>query len=371
MSASGNILVVTADAEFAAHVLPPLVFSGHTPNRVTTRADAIDAYRQVPPDLVLLDSLLPDGNGLDTCRQLIGAYGEECAPIIFVAADPVPVEIAAAFDAGAADYLAKTSTADEMTGRLRSHLQNHILMKQQKSMVDQLTRASVAKNRFIGMAAHDMRNPLVSIRGFAEFLMDGTVGPMPPVQLALVSIIQGTSNLMIKTLNELLDVATIEAGQLKLQTGDHSLVDIVTKSISQSKIEARKKRSRIDFSPPTDPVLLHADGDKIKQVVDNLLSNAIKFSPPASTITVEVTLSPETKDCRIVVRDQGPGVSEQLRTQLAQSSGPITSDSTGEKSAGLGLIISRNIVAAHQGRITAENTEPKGCNFAVTLPLTA
>jgi two-component system, sensor histidine kinase and response regulator len=372
MSAPGILLLVTADAAFAAQVSAPLTEEGCTISKITTAAEAIATCAQTNPDLILLDTELPDMNGLETCRRLIGAHGEDCAPIIFAAMKPMPVEIAAAFEAGASDYLTKTSTTDEIRARVRSHLQSYVLLKQQKTMVEQLTRANVAKNRFIGMAAHDMRNPLVSIRGFAEFLMDGTVGPMPAVQLALVSIIQGTSNLMIKTLNELLDVATIEAGQLKLQLGQHNLVELVQKSISQGKIEARKKRSRIEFAPPAAPIQSDIDGDKIKQVVDNLLSNAIKFSPAASVITVLVDASAEGRTCSFAVRDQGPGVSADFRAKLRASSSALTADpAQEEKSAGLGLTICRNIVAAHGGEMTVENLSPKGCEFRVVLPLTA
>jgi two-component system, sensor histidine kinase and response regulator len=369
MSSSATILLVTVDAAFAGHVSSPLTEEGCTISQVSSGKQAIETYAQAHPDLVLLDTELPDINGLETCRRLIAAHGEECAPIIFVAVKPVPVEIAAAFDAGAADYLAKISTADEIRARLRSHLQSYVLLKQQKSMVEQLSRANVAKNRFIGMAAHDMRNPLVSIRGFSEFLMDGTVGPMPAVQLALVSIIQGTSNLMIKTLNELLDVATIEAGQLKLQLGTHNLADLIAKSVAQSKIEARKKRSRIEFAPPATSPVLTIDGDKIKQIIDNLLSNALKFSPAASTITVTIDSSPETRTCSFAVRDQGPGIPDHERDKLFKNFGKLSTETTlEEKSTGLGLVICRNIVEAHQGRITAENLSPKGCEFRVVLP---
>ena len=91
-----------------------------------------------------------------------------------------------------------------------------MLAEQQKLLVEQLSKANAAKNRFLGMAAHDLRNPLASIRGLAEFLREGVVGELTPDQLDLIDTIHGASQSMLRMVNELLDVATIEAGELKV-----------------------------------------------------------------------------------------------------------------------------------------------------------
>jgi signal transduction histidine kinase len=218
------------------------------------------------------------------------------------------------------------------------------------------------------MAAHDMRSPLASIRGFAEFLLDGTFGTMPPVQLALVSIIHGTSNLMLKTVNELLDVATIEAGQLKLQLSSHNLADVVLKSVAQAKLEARKKRSRIELVEPVPSAVLTMDSDKVKQVIDNLLSNAIKFSPAAAVITIAIEAG-ESDRCGFTVRDQGPGLPKPIQDWLSSDTATLAGAADTEEKAGVGLIITRNIVRAHHGSISAENVAGRGCEIRVRLPV--
>lgn len=367
MSTSGTILFTAADAGFKMLVTTALGGDNHGLVEAVDGHAVQAQYAAVRPDLVLLDGDASAQAGLEICRALVSEHGDESAPILVFFSVVTPEEIAAGFAAGASDFISKHATAEEIRARARSHLQSFILLKEQQAMAEQLARTNAAKNRFIGMAAHDMRNPLVSIRGFSEFLIDGTVGPMPASQLALVSIIRGTSNAMINTLNALLDVATIDAGELKLQISNQPFVELVTKSVNQARIEARKKRSRIEFLTPASTPVLAMDGDKIKQVVDALLGNAIKYSPPASTITVATEMAADGSSCGFLVRDQGPGMPPDAIALLTTGKAGTPETAGEEKSAGLGLIISRNIVAAHRGTITAENRQ-KGCEVRVRLP---
>src|SRR5207253_1595613 len=119
--------------------------------------------------------------------------------------------------AGGVDYLPKPFKPKEVLARIRSHLQNQILSEQQKLLVEQLSNANAAKNKFLGMAAHDLRNPLASIRGIAEFLRDGAVGPLTADQRDLMETIHTASHSMLDLVNELLDLTVIEAGELKLR----------------------------------------------------------------------------------------------------------------------------------------------------------
>jgi signal transduction histidine kinase len=233
--------------------------------------------------------------------------------------------------------------------------------------VDQLSKANAAKNRFLGMAAHDLRNPLASIRGLAEFLRDGVVGPLSPEQIDLINTIHEASQGMLDLVNELLDVATIESGELKINLEPHNLTELIEKNIYLANIEAAKKRTKIVFAAPGHAVVLPFDPGKIKQVVANLLSNALKYSPAGSTITVELHHGKGT--WAFSVKDQGPGIPENERDKLFKDFGRLSVKTTGgEKSTGLGLAICRKIVDAHRGTITAENLPKRGCEFRVTLP---
>src|ERR1035437_5231699 len=149
---------------------------------------ALELYEEIKPDLVLMDVVLPGIDGFATCRELRVRHGDDTAPIIFITAKQESDDIVEGLAAGGVDYLPKPFRRKESLARIRTHLQNRILGEQQKALVDQLKAANQAKKRLLGMAAHDLRNPLASIRGLAEFLRDGTVGKLTPDQLDRKSV---------------------------------------------------------------------------------------------------------------------------------------------------------------------------------------
>ncbi len=328
---------------------------------------ALEIYEKVRPQLVLLDVMMPGIDGLETCRRLRQTYASDCAPVIFITAKSESDDVVEGLAAGGVDYLPKPFKPKEVLARIRAHLQSQILIEHQKLLVEQLSNANASKNKFLGMAAHDLRNPLASIRGLAEFLSDGTVGPLTPDQLDLVKTIHGASQSMLDLVNELLDVATIEAGELRLQLELQDLGALLEKSVYLSNIEAAKKTTKIICTASGDSSFALVDGAKIRQVIDNLISNAAKFSPPGSTITVELHAGPGRRG--FSVKDQGPGIPESEKDKLFKDFGRLSVKPTGgEKSTGLGLAICRKIIDAHGGMISAENLPGLGCEFRVTLP---
>ena len=329
---------------------------------------ALELYAAFQPDLVLLDVVMPGIDGFETCRRLKDRYGDGCAPIVFITAKHESDAVVEGLTAGGADYLPKPFEAREVLARIRTHLRSQLLAEQQKALVEQLNKANAAKNRFLGMAAHDLRNPLAAIRGLAEFLRDGTVGPLAPEQLELINGIHETSQSMFDLVNELLDVAVIEAGELRLQPADCSLSELIEKCAHLRGIDAARKRTRIVLPPSRATPRVRVDVAKMRQVVDNLLSNAVKYSPLGSTVTV--VLHEERGRCGFSVQDQGPGIPDNERDRLFRDFGRLSVKPTGgEKSTGLGLAICRAIVEAHRGTIAAENLAGRGCEFRVMLPL--
>jgi len=202
----------------------------------------VAAYEKFQPDLVLLDVVMPGISGYEACRELRRIHGDACAPIIFITAKSESDDVVEGLTAGGVDYLPKPFRRKEALARISTHLQNRIL-------IEQLNKANQAKNRFLGMAAHDLRNPLAAIRGLAEFLSDGTVGALSAEQRDLVDHIHKASQAMLEVVNELLDVATIESGELRVTPQPHDLAKLIEKSVYLTNIEAAKKNTRIVFAP--------------------------------------------------------------------------------------------------------------------------
>jgi two-component system sensor histidine kinase/response regulator len=336
---------------------------------------AVAVAAQLGPTVILQDLIMPGVDGLDLLKQYRASSATRNTPVIVLSTKEDPKTKALAFEFGANDYLIKLPDRVELVARIRFQSQFFLNQIQRdeahaalSALNEKLGEADAAKNRFLGMAAHDLRNPLTVVRGFAEFLRDGTVGALTSEQLDLVATIHASSCAMLKMVNELLDVAAIEAGELKLDPQPHNLVTLIEKSVYLAGLEATKKRTRIVFMPPGGAPLVQLDADKMKQVIDNLLSNAVKYSPPGSTITVEF----HAHDGRsgFSVMDQGPGIPEKERGKLFKDFGRLSAVPTGgETSTGLGLAICRKIIEAHRGAILAENLPEGGCAFRVTLPI--
>ncbi len=365
---TARILLVDDDRinrRILAGILRP---EGYELTEAGSGEETLEQYAAFPPDLVLLDVMMPGIDGFATCRQLREKYGDHCAPVIFITAKSESDDVVQGFAAGGVDYLPKPFRAKEVVARIRLHLQNRALIEAQRTLVEQLSQANAAKNQLLGMAAHDLRNPLASVRALAGLLHEDVAGPLNADQRDLVVTIQEASQSMLTLVNELLDTSVLEAGEVAITPVEASLGDLLEKEIRLQNLNAAGKGQRIVLAPGDPlPARLRFDPDKVRQVINNLLTNACKFSPPGSVITVRTAVTPGA--CTVAVQDQGPGIPENERHKLFQDFGRTSVRPTGgEKSTGLGLAICRRIMVAHGGSIGAEPCPAGGSVFKFTLP---
>lgn len=367
--AGRKILVVEDDRLNARIITSILKPEGFVTAEAHSAEKALELFETFQPDLVLLDIVLPGMDGIEACRRIKNELGGAAIPVIFITALHKPEDVVAGLSAGGVDYVIKPFQAKETLARIRTHLSLRVLMEQHVALIDDLSKANSAKNHFLGIAAHDLRNPLTSIRGLSEFLMEDSTGPLNEDQSAMLKSIHGATQVMLDLLNELLDISVIESGETRLDCVPCNFVDVVADAVALSAIQASKKNMRFDLKRGTLTQALMLDPRKFRQVVDNLLSNAIKFSPPGSTIIVEVSEEPGHQS--LSVRDQGRGIPQGEMGKLFQSFGRTSVRPTGgEKSTGLGLAICRKIVEAHGGSIAAINMESGGAEFRVTFKTT-
>ncbi|MBK9989743.1 MAG: hybrid sensor histidine kinase/response regulator [Verrucomicrobia bacterium] len=355
------MLVVDDDPVNIAVVSGLLGPEGYELAEAETGESALARCEDFKPDLVVMDVRLPGIDGFETCRRIQLRYGTDSPPVIFVTASKTDDDIIAGFEAGGVDYLTKPVSEREALARIRTHLANRLLVRK-------LGQTLNHKNQLLGMAAHDLRNPLSTIRGMSELLNEGVMGTLTSEQAEVISMFRDTSAHMLAMVNELLDVAVIEAGQLKLSPTHTDLAEVVAKSVHLNAINAAQKKTVIQFEHNGPPAFAMIDAAKIRQVIDNLLGNAIKYSPLGSTITA--SLHQESGHITVAVRDQGPGIPEQERSRLFKAFSTLSVKSTaGEKSTGLGLAICRRIVEAHLGSISALNLPERGCEFSFVIPI--
>jgi signal transduction histidine kinase len=234
----------------------------------------------------------------------------------------------------------------------------------------ELARLNELKNQFLGMAAHDLRNPLAAIQAYSEFLIEETGPELSDEHQEFLNVIHESSYFMVQLVNELLDVSTIESGQLRLNRSYTDLVALVRRSVELNNTLAHKKDITLTLEVAGDFPTVAIDGSKMVQVVNNLISNAIKYSYPDSNVLIR--LRRDDGRATLLVADEGQGIPEDETDKLFQYFGRTSVQTTaGERSTGLGLAIARNIVVGHGGEIWAESEVGEGSTFYVSLPLSS
>jgi len=252
----------------------------------------------------------------------------------------------------------------------RDHEINHKLLTQlvfkYAEAERKLTELNQLKNKFLGIAAHDLRNPIVSLRGFSEVLLTEAMGRLTEEQKDLLTIINRTSDEMLQMLNDLLDVSVIESGKLDLNRKSNSLRKTLEERIRLLQVSAERKGIKIAAEYDDVPEFSF-DAIRLGQVIDNLVGNAVKFSPPGSV--VKVALAREKDSVQVAVSDNGPGISSEDQKKLFGTFQKLSAHPTGgEKSTGLGLAIVKKIVEAHGGEVWAESKPAPGATFRFNIP---
>jgi CheY-like chemotaxis protein len=216
--------------------------------------------------------------------------------------------------------------------------------------------------------SHELRTPLNAIIGFAELLVDGAVPPDSPQHREFLGDILSSGRHLLQLINDVLDVAKVEAGALEFRPEQVNIVPLIAEIVSAMHPAAISKQLRIvtDVDPGLTDLLL--DPSRLKQVVYNYVSNAVKFSPPGATITVRV--QPENADSfRIEVKDEGVGIAPgdlgKLFVEFQQLHAGTAKPHQG---TGLGLALTKRMVQAQGGVVGVESTLGQGSNFYAILP---
>ncbi len=241
----------------------------------------------------------------------------------------------------------------------------------EKSRVYQeLVELNEVKDRFLGMAVHDLRTPLTVIRGYAALLEEGRLGDLSTAQRDVVARITRSSETMLALVEDLLDVSAIESGHLALDRRPVDVAVFLRECCASSQVLADAKDITLDLDVPAALPPVPMDPHRMEQVVSNLLANALKFSWPGGVVTVSARVAGDA--LALVVTDRGQGIPagemDRLFTLFGRTSVRPTA---GEPTSGLGLAIAKRIVEAHGGSIAADSRTGDGARFTVKLPLAA
>jgi signal transduction histidine kinase len=232
-----------------------------------------------------------------------------------------------------------------------------------------LYEANRLKSEFLANVSHELRTPLNSILGFADLLKDSSSGVGDPKSTRYVQNILSSGRNLLELINDLLDLAKIEAGRMEIRSEPLSLNDLFEGLTSVLKPLSEQKQLAVVVAVTPDVPIIHTDQAKLQQVLYNFLSNAIKFSPAGERIDLSAERAGEDS-VRIAVIDRGPGIPADKHEVIFEKFRQVDASHTREHSGtGLGLAISKELVTLLGGTIGVQSAEGEGSTFWVILPL--
>jgi signal transduction histidine kinase len=318
-------------------------------------------------DIILLDLLLPDSNGLETFTK-IHNKAPNIPTIVLTSFDDEDLAVKAVRE-GAQDYIVKGQIDTHALVRaVRYALERQkMLVRLENSRQQQLD----VKNRFLSYVSHELRSPLTAIYQFVTILSDGLAGEVSTKQNEYLYIVLRNVGQLKTMIDELLEATRAETGKLTVEPRCISMVDIITETLKtvQTMAIAKGVLLSADILKNLPPV--YADPERIRQILINLIDNGIKFTPENGTVSLCAHIYEADPNFLCVeISDTGCGISpestQMIFDRLFQES---SSREIARKGLGLGLFICRELVALHGGRIWVESKIGKGSIFYFTLPI--
>lgn len=389
--------------------------------------DGLDALRQLQeklPNIIISDIEMPRMNGYSLCQHVKTDSRSKDIPVILLTNLTDILDVIKGIECGADSFLTKPCDSELLFTTIRNALKNRELENDlskgklefffdgkthalevdkvqitklllstysnaiQKNLeleeayrklnrvheelekhIEKLKELNEQKNQFLGMAAHDLRNPLTVISGFSSYLLNVPEDSLEKAKMdRMFQHIYDASNYMLQIIDSLLDFSVIESGKLSLNMTEIDLIDLVQKNVIFFESIAEKKNVKLDFKFDMPLPKVTCDANKVVQILNNIIMNAIKFSQPKGE--VKVSLKSSDSGVIISIKDSGIGIAPEAIKNLFQ---PFTKMKTlgtaGEKGSGLGLAIVYKIVTEHGGRIWVESQLGKGTTFFIELPV--
>lgn len=373
----GHVLIVDDLESNRGALVRILQKEGLTTDEAVDGLDALEKIKVGRYDTVLLDVMMPRLDGLGVLAALKADRERADIPVIMLSAFNEAKAVLDCIALGADDFLQKPIDRALLKARLssclrRKHLQDrereHLV--QMEASNQELKRLNQLKSRFLAVAAHDLKNPMSTVLLLVDKLlqMDEQAVTLAE-QKQMARRIRDSIHRMLGTVQGLMDSAVYESEHFSLRRRPIDLVALVRYVLEENRLYAASKRIHLQAFLPDAPLMTDADEMRIREAVDNLVNNAIKFSPLDRT--VEVALTAHTEPCpalRILVKDQGPGLSEEDK---AAAFGPYqrlsATPTGGETSIGIGLSIVKQMVELHGGKVWVESEQGAGAAFFIEL----
>ena len=335
--------------------------------RVATSGErALRLVDKEVPDLILLDIMMPDMDGLEVCRRLKMQEALADVPVLFISALDRVEDKVSAFTCGGVDYITKPFQAEEVQARVTTHLE---LRRQRRELQENYIRLGELeglRDSLVHMVVHDLRSPLLGLSGCLQMLHADVGGTLGTEQRDDLEAAMGAAGTLSEMVTSLLDVSRLEAGEMPLHREDCDIRAVIADALAS--LGALSKGRQVLFDPPAEFEPISCDKEITRRIVGNFVANALKFTPRSGEVRVTVEWTAD--HCRVAVTDTGPGIPEADLGRIFEKFGQVEAREEGRKySTGLGLTFCKLAVEAHGGDIGVESEVGKGSAFWFSLPV--
>ena len=368
-----------------------LTVRGYKVRTVTNGPQALKVTQVDPPDLILLDIMMPEMDGFMVCEQLKADARTRDIPVIFISALDETLDKVKAFTTGGVDYITRPFQPQEMLARVKTHLALRNMQKRLEAQNRQLEReiaerkraeealalahdqaleASRLKTQLLANVGHDLRSPLGVILGHTEMLQAGINGSLSGQQYVATQTIVANIEQLLGFIDNLLGQAQIEAGKVVLNVRPFAPAELLEAIRSTTAMLAQTRGLELtsDVAPDM-PETLHGDPYWLRQILANLVSNAIKFTEQGA---VRVRIQRANEDYwAIRVSDTGCGIPAEAQSYIFDAFRRVDGTPTRKQQtgSGLGLSIVKQLAALMGGQVTLTSAPGAGSTFTVLLPL--
>jgi signal transduction histidine kinase/sensor domain CHASE-containing protein len=277
------------------------------------------------------------------------------------------------------DYASVVVSIVDLTDRVRAQLELDAIRQNLEGIVEQRTaelvavnrdlrRAQTAKDVFLANMSHELRTPLNSVLGFTGIMLQGAAGPLTPEQQRQLEMVRRSGRQLLVLVNDILDLARIEAGQVGLEPTMVDAAAVATVSTETIRPMAADKALEVRLTTPEHPLMLVTDADRLGQILLNLLANAVKFTPSGS---VDLAVTDDGAHVVFTVSDTGPGIPDSEREAIFRPFHQLPSEGAAKTpGSGLGLSIALDLAQILGGTLTASGGSGRGAVFTLRLPRT-
>jgi signal transduction histidine kinase len=336
-------------------------------NCVHRLSDGLASLTVETPSVVLLDLNLPDSRGAETFRKVIEHSPN--VPVVVLSGQDDETLAMKAVHQGVQDYLVKGNLSSKHLERaIRYAVERQALIR---ALEMTQKRQLEFKNQFLSHVSHELRTPLTCIHQYVTLLLDGIAGAVSPDQSDHLKTVLKSVNQLHAMIRDLLEATRAESGKMRIEPRCVAMGELIRQTLDMMKPIADEKHIGLEIGLDQRLPLVHADPDRVLEVLINLVDNAIKFTPPDGAVMLQANMVEADPDSvYIAVSDTGRGIAPEAKSlifeRLYQDGDAIDNNRSG---LGLGLFICREIIKLHQGRIWVSSELGQGSTFTFTLPV--